>query len=1018
MMKSIRIIAIVFWLPCATTADVPDFSKDVAPILNEYCVGCHSADDPEADLVLESYEALVRGGENGPAINKKVVVDSLLLARLTAAKKPMPPEDEPRPSVKQIAVLVEWVKGGAKMSTVKRSGPTFDKIAASKAPKPITAIAHGSTSKSKITILCNDKISGVKVTSKQGLLDPPGNNVAPFLFALSNTPNSVVLAIVPGTVTVDGSLELPIGYLGDDPENDLTIEIGLAGGLTQEVPYRLGELFAVARFGEVGLFKGASKKLIRQLKTPGKVHDLKFNKDTSKLVAATGIAGVRGEAILWNTNDGEVIQRFQGHDDTIYSISITTDGSLVATGSYDRQIIIWDTRTGKQLRTLRGHNGAIFDLAFSPDGKVLASASGDATIKIWNVPTGERLDTLGQPLKEQCSLDISPDGKFVVAGGEYNRIRMWRLVSIDKPQINPIRHARFAHEGTVQKVRFSADGKHVVSSSTDMTLKIWSADDLELQNSQPVPDDTTEALALHGKTITMGRRNGQVQVFPLETNKEWTNSTQATQLRRIFREGPIREHREEEPNDTTSAAKPVELPAKITGMIHAPNGGADEDVFKFSARAGEEWIVEVKAARDKSPLDSHVAILDQAGSAIPRVQLQAVRDTYFTFRGKDSNGTGDFRLHNWEEMQLNQYLYSSGEVVKLFHYPRGPDSGFNVYANYGSRRGYFGTTPLAHALHEPAYIVEPHAPGVKLPPNGLPVFTLNYENDDDSQRRLGKDSRLTFVAPKDGDYFLVLRDVRGMQGEDFRYELFVRTPKPGFKCKVMNSNPKVVPGSGKKIGFEVERVDGFNGPIDVQVDNLPDGFSIAGPLQVEAGHDRMWATLLADADAKTPAEEAANKVQVVASANINDETVKHEAGKLGKIEVSDSTKLLVKLVPDHEPTAGEADLPVIELKPGGKTTATIKITRKDHDARVGFGSEDAAVNAPHGVYVDNIGLNGVLIVEGQSERQFFITAEPWVKPMERVIFVESGDADKPTSNPVILRILPSDEPKATDQVSR
>ena len=78
----------------------------------------------------------------------------------------------------------------------------------------------------------------------------------------------------------------------------------------------------------------------------------------------------------------------------------------------------------------------------------------------------------------------------------------------------------------------------------------------------------------------------------------------------------------------------------------------------------------------------------------------------------------------------------------------------------------------------------------------------------------------------------------------------------------------------------------------------------------------------------------------------------------------------------------------------------------------------APVNAPHGVYVDNIGLNGVLIVEGQDERQIFITAEPWVKAMERVIFVESGEAGRPTSNPVILRILPSEIPGEADQASR
>jgi hypothetical protein len=224
-------------------------------------------------------------------------------------------------------------------------------------------------------------------------------------------------------------------------------------------------------------------------------------------------------------------------------------------------------------------------------------------------------------------------------------------------------------------------------------------------------------------------------------------------------------------------------------------------------------------------------------------------------------------------MRLNQFLYCSGEVVKLYHYPRGPDSGFNVYPNFGSRRGYFDTTPMAHALNEPCYVVEPHPPGIDLPPNGLPVFTLNYENDDDGQRRLGKDSRLTFVAPRDDEYFVVLRDVRGLEGEDFQYELLVRPPKPSFICKVMSADPEVSPGTGKKFGLEVERIDGFDGPIDIQVTNLPEGFSVAGPLQIEAGHDRLWATLLANEDAKTPSEDEANGVTVVASATVGAELI-------------------------------------------------------------------------------------------------------------------------------------------------
>ena len=49
----------------------------------------------------------------------------------------------------------------------------------------------------------------------------------------------------------------------------------------------------------------------------------------------------------------------------------------------------------------------------------------------------------------------------------------------------------------------------------------------------------------------------------------------------------------------------------------------------------------------------------------------------------------------------------------------------------------------------------------KLVSTGLPVFPLYYANDDDGQRRLGSDSRLTFTAPADGAYLVARARLRG-----------------------------------------------------------------------------------------------------------------------------------------------------------------------------------------------------------------------------------------------------------------
>src|SRR5262249_12021550 len=156
-------------------------------------------------------------------------------------------------------------------------------------------------------------------------------------------------------------------------------------------------------------------------------------------------------------------------------------------------------------------------------------------------------------------------------------------------------------------------------------------------------------------------------------------------------------------------------------------------------------------------------------------------------------------------MELNQLMYLQGEVCKIFRMPQGPDSGFQFYNSGNKRLLYFDTNPVAHALDESTYIVEPHPPGTKLVPNGLPTFTIYYANDADAYRRLGSDSRLFFTAPADPDskdepseYLVRVTDTRGFSGERFAYRLMIREAQPDFKVTLTGANPTVNAGSGRE----------------------------------------------------------------------------------------------------------------------------------------------------------------------------------------------------------------------------
>ena len=71
---------------------------------------------------------------------------------------------------------------------------------------------------------------------------------------------------------------------------------------------------------------------------------------------------------------------------------------------------------------------------------------------------------------------------------------------------------------------------------------------------------------------------------------------------------------------------------------------------------------------------------------------------------------------------------------------------------------------------------------------------------------------------------------------------------------------------------------------------------------------------------------------------------------------------------------------------------------------IDLGKETAGRNMPHGVFVDNIGLNGLLIVENESERQFFITAAPWVPEQTRRFFLKATADGGQCSLPAILHV--------------
>jgi len=741
----------------------------------------------------------------------------------------------------------------------------------------------------------------------------------------------------------------------------------------------------------------------------GKVSQLVASADGRWIVAACGTPGIGGKAVLMNAQDGSLIRQFAGHSDAVYAAVIDSDGALIATAGYDRRILIHDVNTGEVVRTMTGHNGSVFGLCFDPSGQILCSASADGTVKVWSVASGERLDTLSQPQAEQYCVTVSPDGSNIVAAGADNRIRSWSLVSRELAQINPLESSTFGHEQAITSLSLSTSGNLLATAAEDGTVRVWSIGSLQQLGSLPHQDSLVTSLTfMNDRQLLMTRMDGSFRLLPVPDASPAKSSPKMSGKKSQdtgSKPATLVEVSEVEDNNGVDIAQLISLPTSVRGVIHQDKA-ADVDCFQFQAEGAEPVVLEIFAASEKSPLDSVIEVLDTNGAPVLRTRLQAVRDSWFTFRGKDSNTSDDFRVFYWQEMELNNFLYSDGEVVRLWHYPRGPDSGFRVYPGFGSRHTWFGTTPTTHALQAPCYVVVPRSAEEEITPNGLPVFSVYYRNDDDPQRARGSDSRLLFTAPHDGNWIARVSDARGFHGEDYTYELRVRSPKPNFQVTHNGGKLALSPGAGREIEFKAAREDWFTGEISITADGLPPGLRMSDNVIIEAHQLRAFATMYLVPGATAPTPEQISNVRFHATAEIDGTTVVRDLSPVTEITVNETSKLVIHIdSQDGKRTTMDKPL-TLAIHPGETISAVVRLDRHDAAGIVSFGKDESGRNLPHGVFVDNIGLNGLLMPAGTIEREFFVTAAPIVQPGQRMFFLKSN-IDGLTSLPVILDVQPA-----------
>ncbi len=191
----------------------------------------------------------------------------------------------------------------------------------------------------------------------------------------------------------------------------------------------------------------------------------------------------------------------RGHGGPVRALSVSPDGNLAISGSFDQSAILWALQNGKALRIFRAHEGSV--------NAVLALQAGfltggeDGRVMLW--PFGADKPAASAKLHDApvSSLAVSRDGQLFASAGWDGIVKVW-------PQPDADATRRFeGHSGIVNAVALLPDGQFLVSGGYDATVRIW-----PLNGDTPVvvtlPSPVSSLIVLRDGTIAAGCADGSV----------------------------------------------------------------------------------------------------------------------------------------------------------------------------------------------------------------------------------------------------------------------------------------------------------------------------------------------------------------------------------------------------------------------------------------------------------------------------------------------------------------------------
>jgi len=411
-------------LAIGLSAAEPSYFRDIRPVLQRQCQGCHQPNLKSSNLDLTTYDALRAGGKRGPA-------PALLIPYLTGEMKPQMPLGNPPLPAEQIDLVRAWVAAGAKDDTPEEARETaaIGAPAVYHQPPVLTALAFSPDGKmlavsgNREILLhtldasappkrlpgLSDRILSLAFSKDNALLVAGGGTPARFgeiqiwdlpaaklrrsvmltgdtVFGVSLSPDRTRAAAgcTDNTVrivdtatgkeltkmgahenwvlgTVFGVDGKRLVSVGRDRSAKLTD--AASGGFQENVNLLRGELAAVARHPSKDIVVIGGEDRIAYVYLMDRPKNMKIADDTT------------------------LIRKLDRQNGAIAALAWSPDGNRIAVAGAAPEVNVYDAGTGARVAACKGHSAGIYSVAFSPDSNTLATGGFDGTVRLYDAAT-------------------------------------------------------------------------------------------------------------------------------------------------------------------------------------------------------------------------------------------------------------------------------------------------------------------------------------------------------------------------------------------------------------------------------------------------------------------------------------------------------------------------------------------------------------------------------------------------------------------------------------------------------